>query len=99
MLLFLIVAPPAYGGDEWQLMSREDGCVGMEVLVKRERLPHPPSTPEEFAAMMRSRGYSVTTGLPDGFPLELSGKAVMVRVRENMAPVFVREEVCRNAER
>lgn len=99
MLLFLLAAPPAYGGGEWQLMSREDGCVGLETLAKRERLARTPSTPEEFAGMMRARGYSVTTGHPDGFPAELSGKAVMVRVRENMAPVFVRVELCGNAER
>ena len=97
--IFVLIGSPAYGSAEWFLMSREDGCVGLEILAKRERLPQPPSTPEEFAAMMRGRGYSVTTGLPDGFPPELSGKVVMVRVRENMATVFVREELCRNAER
>lgn len=87
---------PAYGGEpKWFLLSREDGCVGLEPLARREKLPNIPATPEEFAEMMRGRGYDVTLGLPEGFPAELSGKVVMVKVRENMSPVFVLEEICR----
>ena len=95
MLLGLFVVP-AFGGEpKWFLLSREDGCVEVELLAKREKLPKTPATPDEFAKMMSKRGYLVTQGLPEGFPAELSGKVVLVRVRENMAPVFVREEICR----
>lgn len=99
LLLGLFVSPVFAGEPEWFLMSREDGCIGLELLVKREQLPKTPATPEEFAVMMRARGYQVTLGLPEGFPPELSGKVVQVKVRENMAPVFVREEICRQIDK
>lgn len=100
ILLLGFMALPANGGEpEWSLMSREDGCVRVELLAKRENLPSVPATPEEFAGMMRERGYDVVLSLPEGFPAELAGKAVMVRVRENMAPVFVRHELCRNIDK
>lgn len=99
ILLGLLVSPVFGGEPEWFLMSREDGCLGMELLVKREKLPKVPATPEEFAEMMRERGHHVTLGLPEGFPAELAGKVVLVKVRENMAPVFVRKEICRQIDK
>lgn len=76
------------------LLSREAGCVSLQLLVKMERLPHAPSSPDEFAAMMRARHLPVTLEFPDDFPRELAGKAVMVRYADNRAPVFVRAELC-----
>ncbi len=76
------------------LLSRESGCVSLQLLVKMERLPRAPTSPEDFAAMMRARDRQVTVGLPDGFPPEMTGKAVMVKYAENRAPVFVRAELC-----
>ena len=95
MIMSFIVSPVYCLEPKWFLLSRENGCVGLELLAKREKLPKIPATPEEFAEMMRERGYHVTLSLPDGFPMELAGKVVLVKVRENMAPVFVREEFCR----
>lgn len=100
IILLSLLVSPAFGAEpEWFLLSREDGCLELELLVKREKLPKAPATPEEFAEMMRERGYHVTLGLPEGFPAELSGKVVLVKVRENMAPVFVREEICRQIDK
>lgn len=76
------------------LLSRESGCGSLQMLMKMERLPQAPSTPDEFAAMMRARGHPVTVGVPDGFPKEMAGKAVMVKYAENRAPIFVRADLC-----
>jgi hypothetical protein len=89
----------ALAQETWMLLSRESGCAGLQLLVKMERLPHAPSSPDEFAAMMRARNHSVSVGLPDGFPREMAGKAVMVKYAENRAPIFVRSELCAPAGR
>jgi hypothetical protein len=89
--------PAAQAQDAWMLLSRESGCVSLKFLVQMERLPHAPSSPEEFAEMMRARNHPVTVGLPDGFPREMAGKAVMVRYGENRMPIFVRAELCDRA--
>jgi hypothetical protein len=47
--------------------------------------------------MMRARGHTVTMGLPEGFPREMTGKAVMVKYAESRAPVFLRAELCGRA--
>jgi hypothetical protein len=47
--------------------------------------------------MMRARNHPVTVGLPDGFPREMAGKAVMVRYGENRMPIFVQAELCDRA--
>lgn len=85
----------AVAAEGWFLLSREDGCVGLDLLARGERLARVPRGPENFAAMMRERGHRVSIGLPDGFPMDLAGRAVMVRYAENRAPVFVREDLCR----
>jgi hypothetical protein len=89
----------AHAQETWMLLSRESGCVSVQILVKAERLPHAPTSPEDFAAMMRARNHQVTVGLPDGFPREMAGKAVMVKYAENRAPVFIRTELCAQMER
>ena len=86
---------PAAHAQEWMLLSRESGCVSLQLLVKMERLPQAPSSPDEFAAMMRARGHAASVGLPDGFPPDMAGKAVTVKYAENRAPVFLRAELCR----
>ncbi|MFM9887787.1 MAG: hypothetical protein ACKVQT_32580 [Burkholderiales bacterium] len=101
LLLFAVIipAPAAHAQQEWMLLSRESGCGSLQMLMKMERLPQAPSSPDEFAAMMRARGHSVTVGLPEGFPNEMTGKAVMVKYAENRAPVFLRAELCGGTEK
>jgi hypothetical protein len=83
-------APPS----SWFVLSREDGCVSLDVLASGDRLPRAPVSPDDYAAMMRDRGHHVTVGPPPGFPPELAGKVVMVKVRDDRAPVFARADVC-----
>ncbi len=78
----------------WMLLSRESGCLDLHMLARMERLPQVPSSPDEFAAMMRARNHTVTMTLPAGFPPKWAGKAVMVKYAENRAPVFLRTELC-----
>jgi hypothetical protein len=99
LALFGTLPWSALAQETWMLLSRESGCVGLQLLVKAERLAHTPASPDEFAAMMRARNHSVSMGLPDGFPREMSGKAVMVKYAENRAPIFVRSELCAAAAR
>jgi hypothetical protein len=100
MIWICALASPARGGESpWFLLARDDGCIELKQLARRENLPKTPATPEEFAQMMRDRGYEVTMGLPEGFPAEMAGKFVQVRVRDNMAPIFVREETCRQVDK
>lgn len=86
----------AEASEEWFLLSREEGCVGLELLARMERLDRAPRDPEDFATLMRARGHRVSVGLPDGFPMDFTGRAVMVRYRDNRAPVFLRAELCGN---
>jgi hypothetical protein len=39
----------AHAQNAWMLASRESGCVGLQLLVKMERLSHAPASPDEFA--------------------------------------------------
>jgi hypothetical protein len=87
-------APIAHGQETWMLLSRESGCGSLQMLMKMERLPQAPSTPDEFASMMRARGHTVTVTLPEGFPPDMVGKAVMVKYAESRAPIFVRADLC-----
>lgn len=91
--------PAAHAQGTWMLASRESGCANLQLLVRMERLERAPASPEEFAAMMRARGHQVTVGLPDGFPTDMAGKAVMVKYAENRAPVFLRAELCGRADK
>jgi len=96
-LLLFVAAVPAFAQQPaWYLLSREDGCVDLKILVKAERLSRAPVSPEDFAMLMRARGKEVTVApLPD-LPAELTGKVVQVTVGPERAPVFVREDVCRS---
>ena len=98
--LCLAAALPAYAQQpQWHLLSREEGCFDLEVLVRMERLPRAPVSPEDFAQMMRERGHNVSVGsLPDT-PPEMAGSVVEVKIDDARAPVFVREHVCRSIER
>ena len=80
--------------EAWMLLSRESGCASLQMLVRMERLTQAPSSPDDFAAMMRARDHQVIMGLPEGFPPEMKGKAVMVKYADNRAPVFLRAEQC-----
>ncbi len=100
-LLMLLLTPLlAHAGESaWFLLSREDGCVDLRLLVKREKLPRMPASPEEYAQMLRDRGESVTLGLPEGFPPELASRVVQVKAGESKAPVFVTGDICRSLDK
>ena len=99
MLAALAQPPmPAAGGAStvvWFVLSREDGCVPLGVLVRGDRLPRVPVSPDDYAELMRARGHQVTVGPAPGFPPELIGKVVMVTIRSDRAPIFVQSDVCR----
>ena len=79
----------------WWVLSREEGCVPPDVLMHGDRLPRVPVSPDDYAAMLRARGQQPSLGLPPGFLPDMAGKVVMVQVRPDRAPVFVRDDVCR----
>jgi len=99
LLLFLEALPASAQQTTWYVLAHDDGCVDLKLLVKAEKLSRAPVSPEDFAQMMRERGESVEVGLPAGFPPELAGKVVQVKVGKWKAPLFVKEEVCRNIDK
>jgi hypothetical protein len=95
-LLLLVVAHPVSAQQPaWYLLSRDDGCVDLKILVKAERLSRLPVSPDDFASMMRKRGEEVTVGPLADSPAEFIGKVVQVTVGNGKAPVFVTEDICR----
>lgn len=98
-LMLLAAMPASAQQPAWFLLAHDDGCVDLKLLVKAERLSRAPVSPEDFASMMRERGEQVVVGPPPGFPPELAGKVVQVKVGEWKAPVFVTGEVCRNIDK
>ena len=82
----------------WYLLPREQGCADLKVLIRMERLPRAPVSPEDFARMLRERGEQVEVGPLADAPREYLGKFVQVRYGNGKGPVFVREEICRNVE-
>lgn len=98
--LCLLLAPlPVFAGQPaWHVFARDDGCVELAQLARAERLPRVPASPEDYARMLRERGERVVMGPPPGFPPELAGKAVQVMRGDGKAPVFVTDELCRNAD-
>lgn len=96
LLLLALLGTLAPAADAaWYLLAREDGCVDLQQLVRRERLARTPSSPEDFAQMLRARGESPSLGLPPGFPAEFAGRVVQVSYA-GKGPIFVSDEVCRN---
>lgn len=98
MFLLLAVVAPVAQGQQWQVLSREDGCLPIAVLFRRDKPAdgRTPRTPQEYAELMRSRGNQPRLAPVDGLPPEMREKVIQVRVREGLEPVFVREEICRN---
>lgn len=97
-ILLILVAPPPSSAQQptWYLLSREQGCIDLTILVEAERLPRVPTSPEDYAQMMRERGKDVSLELPKDVPAELEGEIVQVRVgNEDGGPVFAKAEVCR----
>lgn len=95
--LAILAVPPVFAQQSsWYVLSREDGCMDLNVLAKGEKLPRAPVSPEDFAKMMRERGETVSVGPPTNFPSELAGKVVQVNVGSSKAPIFVKGEICRN---
>lgn len=97
VLLTLLVAQPVLARQPtWYVLARDDGRIDLKVLVKAERLPRTPTSPEDFAHMKRERGESAVLAPPRDLPPALAGKVVQVDLGGGKAPVFVRAEVCRN---
>src|SRR5579863_8181206 len=90
VLLIFLVAPPGSAQQPiWYLLSREEGCIDLTILTKAEKLPRVPTSPEDYAQMMRERGKDVSLELPKDFPAEFTGKIVQVRVGNDAGgPVF-----------
>lgn len=101
ILLIVLVPPPGSGQQAaWFLLSREEGCVDLKILVEAEKLPRVPTSPEDYAQMMRERGQDVSLELPRDVPSEFNGRIVQVRIgNDDGGPVFVRDEVCRKLRR
>ncbi len=95
-LLPVVLASPASAQQPtWYLLSRDNGCADLQMLVRMEKLSRQPVSPEDFAQMMRERGEQVAVGPPADLPPELSGKVIQVAFGRGKAPIFVREEICR----
>ena len=94
LFLFLCAFPASAQEPAWFLLAHDDGCVDLKLLAKAETLPRVPVSPKDYAGMMRERGTSVSSGLPDGFLPELQGKVVQVSVGNGSAPTFVTKELC-----
>lgn len=98
LALFLVAMPASAQQPTWYLLPREQGCADLKILIRMERLPRAPVSPEDFARMMRERGEQVVVGpLPDT-PREYIGKIVQVKYGNGRSPVFVTEEICGNVE-
>jgi hypothetical protein len=96
-ILLVLVPPPGSAQQAaWFLLSREEGCVDLKILVEAEKLPRLPTSPEDYAQMMRERGKVVSLGLPKEVPADFTGKIVQVRTSgDEGGPVFATDEVCR----
>lgn len=99
LALALCACPVIAQTPEWQLMTREDGCVSLQLLVRMMRLPRSPVSPEDFAQMLQERGETAVLGPLENSPPELIGQVVQVRLANGKAPIFARPEVCRRLER
>jgi len=68
----------------------------LKILTEAEKLPRVPTSPEDYAQMMRERGKEVALELPKDVSSDFNGKIVQVRVgNDEGGPVFVKDEVCR----
>ena len=92
--LLAMTTPFLAEASDWQLLSREEGCIPTETLVRGERLPHAPSSPEDLAAMLRAQGRTAEIVPVPGFPAEMAKDFVMVRMGNDGAPIFVRSHAC-----
>lgn len=99
ILPFLLVSSIVYAEDPtWYLFARDDGCTDMRIVVRMESLSRTPTSPEDFAQMMRDRGENVVVGPSPAFPPHLAGKVVQVQYGPKRALTFVSAEACRTAE-
>lgn len=89
-----MMTPFLADASDWQLLSREEGCVPTEAIVRSEQLPHAPTSPEDFAAMLHAQGRTAEIVSVPGFPAETVKDFVMVRMGDGGAPVFVRSYAC-----
>lgn len=96
LLIILVSLPSSAQQATWYLLSREDGCIDLTNLVEVYKLPRAPTSPEDYAQMMRERGKNVSLELPDEIPSDFNGKIVQVKVDdEEGGPAFATDEVCR----
>lgn len=96
VLAFILGMSPAAWADApaWQLLSREEGCVPTSAIVRIERLPHAPVSPEDLVTMLRAQGRSAVITPVPGFPPEMAKEFVQVRLTDKTGPIFVRHESC-----
>lgn len=93
--LGVITPPTAMAADQWFLMSRHGDCAEVEVLKRKVPDLGEVSAPDAFAAIMRRKGYEVTS---TQIPVP-SGKAQEVKVPEKeLFLLFVTSELCHGHE-
>lgn len=99
LLPFLLLSSIVYAEEaSWYLFARDDGCTDLQIAVRMAKLSRTPTSPEDFAQMLRDRGEDVVVGPAPGFPPEFAGKVVQVRFGPRRALTFVSAEVCRTSE-
>lgn len=99
MLVLAAMAAAPARAEDWKLFSRDLECLDLGILVRMERLPRAPASPEDFIALLGERGRGAELGLPKGFPAELEGRIVQVRLASGKGPIFIREGVCRTMDK
>lgn len=93
-LLLVLTAPLLAEAADWQLLVREEGCIPTEAIVRREKLPRVPTSPEDFAAMLHAQGRTAEIGPVPEFPSDMAKDFVMVRLDKSRAIIFVRSAAC-----
>lgn len=98
-LAFLLLSSIAYAEEPaWFLFARHDGCTDLEIAARKLKLPRTPTSPEDFAQMMRDRGKDVVVGPSPWFPPNLPGRIVQVQFGPESIVAFLSAETCRALE-
>lgn len=79
----------------WYLFARDDGCTDLQIAARKLKLPRTPTSPEDFAEMMRDRGKNVVVGPSPWFPPTLPGRVVQVQIGPEESLAFLSAETCR----
>lgn len=99
VLPLLLLSSIVYAAEPaWYLFARDDGCTDLQIAARKLKLPRTPTSPEDFAQMMRDRGEDVVVGPSPWFPATLPGKIVQVQFGPGRSWTFLSAETCRATE-